>query len=170
VVSRKADFDDFLTRDKKALSDAALRGLHIFRTKARCMNCHNGPLFTDNSFHNIGLTYYQRENEDLGRYKVTGRAEDVGRFRTPSLRDVIRTRPWMHNGLFDNIEGVINMYNAGMPQPKRKPEQAADTLFPRTDVLIKKLDLNKQERDDLIAFLHAITAEPLRVKMPALPK
>ncbi|WP_028786581.1 cytochrome-c peroxidase [Terrimonas ferruginea] len=170
VVSRKADFDDFLSRDKQALSDAALRGLHIFRTKARCMNCHNGPLFTDNSFHNIGLTYYQRENEDLGRYKVTGRAEDVGRFKTPSLRDVIRTRPWMHNGLFDNIEGVINMYNAGMPQPKRKPEQAADTLFPRTDVLIKKLDLNKQERDDLIAFLHAITAEPLRVKMPVLPK
>ena len=170
LVSRKADFDDFLTGRKTAMSDAAIRGLHLFRTKARCMNCHNGPLFSDNSYHNIGLTYYQREYEDLGRYKVTHRAEDVGRFRTPSLRDIIRTRPWMHNGLFDNIEGVMNMYSAGMPQPKPKPEQVGDPLFPKTDRLIKKLDLTKQEKEDLIAFLTSITAEPYHMKQPVLPK
>lgn len=170
LVSRKADFDDFLAGKKTAMSDAAIRGLHLFRTKARCMNCHNGPLLTDNSYHNIGLTYYQREYEDLGRYKVTHKAEDVGRFRTPSLRDVIRTRPWMHNGLFDNIEGVMNMYSAGMPQPKPKPEQVGDPLFPKTDPLIKKLDLTKEEKQDLIAFLQSVTTEPYRMKAPPMPK
>lgn len=170
IVSRKSNFDDFLSGKKNALGDAALRGLHLFRTKARCINCHNGPLFTDNDFHNTGLTYYQREYEDLGRYVVTRRTEDVGRFKTPSLRDVIRTRPWMHNGLFDNIDGVLNMYNAGMPQPGAKPEQAGDTLFPKTDKLIRRLNLNKQERDDIVAFLNAITTEPLRIKMPEMPK
>lgn len=170
LTSRKADFDDFLAGQKNAMSDAALRGLHLFRTKARCMNCHNGPLFSDNDFHNIGLTYYKRENEDLGRYNVTKKAADVGRFKTPSLRDVIRTRPWMHNGFFDNIEGVMNMYSAGMPQPKPKPDQVGDTLFPRTDPLIKKLDLTKEEKQDIIAFLNAITTEPYKMKMPVLPK
>lgn len=170
LTSRKADFDDFLLGKKDAMSDAALRGLHLFRTKARCMNCHNGALLSDNQFHNIGLTYYQREYEDLGRYKVTHKAEDVGRFRTPSLRDVIRTRPWMHNGLFDNIDGIMNMYSAGMPQPKPKPEQVGDTLFPKTDKLIKKLDLTKEEKQDIIAFLNAITSEPYKMKAPELPK
>lgn len=170
IVSRKADFDDFLEGRRTAMSDAALRGLHLFRTKARCMNCHNGPLLSDNLYHNIGLTYYQREYEDLGRYKVTQRAEDVGRFRTPSLRDIIRTRPWMHNGLFDNIEGVMNMYSAGMPQPKPKPGQVGDTLFPKTDRLIQKLNLTKEEKQDLVAFLQAITTEPYRMKAPPMPK
>lgn len=170
IVSRKSNFDDFLSGKRNALGDAALRGLHLFRTRARCINCHNGPLFTDNDFHNIGLTYYQREYEDLGRYVVTRRAEDVGRFKTPSLRDVIRTRPWMHNGLFDNIDGVLNMYSAGMPQPKPKPGQAGDTLFPKTDKLIRRLNLTKQERDDIVAFLNAITAEPLHIKIPEMPK
>lgn len=170
VVSRKADFDHFLNGNKQALSNEALRGLHLFRTKARCMNCHNGALLTDNQFHNIGLTYYKRKYEDLGRYNVTKKPEDVGRFRTPSLRDVIRTRPWMHNGLFDNIEGVLNMYNAGMPQPKPKENEAADPLFPKTDPLIKKLNLSTQERNDIIAFLNAITAQPLKSRMPEMPK
>jgi cytochrome c peroxidase len=170
LVSRKADFDDFLLGKKAAMSDAAIRGLHLFRTKARCMNCHFGPLFTDNAFHNIGLTYYKRENEDLGRYAVTHLPEDVGRFKTPSLRDVIRTRPWMHNGLFDNIDGILNMYSAGMPQPKPKAGQEDDPLFPKTDKLLRKLDLTSGEKQDIIAFLNAITAEPLRIKAPAMPQ
>lgn len=170
LVSRKSDFDHFLSGNKDALSDAALRGLHLFRTKARCMNCHNGPLLTDNSFHNIGLTYYQQKNEDLGRYSVTHKAEDVGRFKTPSLRDVIRTRPWMHNGLFDDINELMNMYSAGMPQLKPNAQQAADSLFPKTDTLIHKLDLTKQEKDDIVAFLNAITATPMLVRAPAMPR
>lgn len=170
IVSRKADFDNFLAGKKDAMSDAAIRGLHLFRTKARCINCHSGPLFTDDNFHNIGLTYYGRLHEDLGRYKVTQKPEDVGKFRTPSLRDVMRTRPWMHNGLFDNMEGIINMYSAGMPQPKPKPEQVNDPLFPKTDVLIKKLDLSAKEKQDVIAFLESITGIITKVRPPALPE
>lgn len=170
LVSRKSDFDYFLQGDATKLSDAALRGMHLFRTKARCMNCHNGPLFTDQQFHNVGLTYYGREFEDLGLYKVTGKAAHVGQFKTPSLRDVMRTRPWMHNGLFDDMEGILNMYNAGMPQPKPKPEQLKDTLYPRTDPLLKKLNLTKAEKQDIIAFMNAITAQPWKVRMPDLPK
>lgn len=170
VVSNKAAFDEFILGNKKAMSDAAIRGLHLFRTKARCMNCHNGSLFTDNSFHNTGLTNYQREQEDLGRYKVTHNADDAGRFRTPSLRDVIRTGPWMHNGQFDNIEEILDIYSAGMPQSPPKPEQVNDPLYPKTDKLIRKLDLTKEERQDIIAFLHSITAEPYKVNIPAMPK
>jgi len=169
VVSRKADFDYFLL-GKKPLEDAEIRGLHLFRTKARCMNCHNGPLFTDNEFHNIGLAYYGRQYEDLGLYNVTKRAADVGKFKTPSLRDVIRTRPWMHNGLFDNIEGVLNIYNAGGARTKRKPEQMNDTLFPETSPRLIKLGLTKEEKQDIIAFLNAITTEPLKTRIPELPK
>jgi cytochrome c peroxidase len=170
LVSGKAGFDDFLSGRQDAMNDAAIRGLHLFRTKARCMNCHNGPLFTDNKFHNTGLTNYQSVNEDLGRYKLTHRADDVGRFRTPSLRDVVRTGPWMHNGSVDNMDVLMNMYGAGMPQAAPKPGQISDSLFPKTDPLIRKLNLTKEEKQDLIAFLNAITSEPYRVKAPSMPK
>jgi len=170
-VSRKSDFDYFLQGNTKRLSDQQIEGLHLFRTKARCMNCHYGPLFTDNGFHNLGLTYYKRvKYEDLGRYNVTQQPEDVGRFKTPGLRNVIRTRPWFHNGLFDNIEGVINMYSNGMPQPKPKPDQLNDPLYPKTDIHIKRLDLTKEEKVALIAFLNAITTEPWRIKAPEMPQ
>ena len=170
IESRRSRFDDFINGKYTKLNDEEIQGLHLFRTKARCMNCHNGTYFTDNQFHNIGLTYYGRKYEDLGRYKVTKEAADVGKFRTPSLRDVMKTRPWMHNGLFDNIESIMNMYSAGMPQPKRKPEQANDPLFPATDPLIKKLDLTPEEKKSLIAFLDAITGIPDKMDRPELPK
>src|SRR5690606_23012548 len=105
-----SDFDDFLEGKKQALSDEAVRGLHLFRTKAHCVNCHNGPLLTDGGFHDLGLSYYGRELQDLGRYEVTKDPADVGRFKTPSLRNVGRTAPYMHNGLFD-IDGILNMYD-----------------------------------------------------------
>ncbi|MCW3462908.1 cytochrome-c peroxidase [Chitinophaga nivalis] len=170
LVSRKSDFDYFLAGDKKRLNDQQILGLHVFRTKARCMNCHYGPLFTDGDFHNLGLTYYGRKYEDLGMYNITKRAADVGKFKTPGLRDVMRTRPWFHNGLFDNMEGVLNLYNAGMAQPKPRPGQEQDTLFPKTDPLIKKLGLNKEERDAVIAFLESITTSPWRVTAPPMPQ
>ncbi|MBB5644078.1 cytochrome-c peroxidase [Pedobacter cryoconitis] len=170
-TSRKSSFDYFLEGNTKRMTDQQIQGLHLFRTKARCMNCHSGPLFTDDDFHNLGLTYYKRAKyEDLGRYNVTKNPEDVGKFRTPGLRNVLRTRPWFHNGLFDNIEGVMNMYNNGMPQPKQKPEELNDPLFPKTDVHIKRLNLTKTERDAIISFLAAITTEPWRITTPELPK
>ncbi|WP_276485960.1 cytochrome-c peroxidase [Paraflavitalea pollutisoli] len=170
VASRRSRFDEFMNGKYQRLNDEEIQGLHLFRTKARCMNCHNGTYFTDNQFHNIGLTYYGRKYEDLGRYNVTKEAGDVGKFRTPSLRDVMKTRPWMHNGLFDNIEGILNMYSAGMPQPKPKPDQVNDPLFPKTDPLIKKLDLTPEEKKALMAFLDAITGVPYKMDRPELPK
>ena len=171
LVSRKSKFDEFLGGKPQVLNDKEVLGLHLFRTKARCINCHNGPLFTDNQFHNVGLTYYGREYEDLGLYNITKKAEDVGKFKTPMLRDVLRTRPWMHNGLFDEIEGVVMMYNNGMPQPKPKDEkQKHDPLFPKTSGIIKKLNLSKSEQEALVAFLGAITSGPFRVQAPELPK
>lgn len=170
IASRRSRFDDFVNGRHKQLSDEEIQGLHLFRTKARCMNCHNGTYFTDNQFHNIGLTYYGRKYQDLGRYNVTKEAADVGKFRTPSLRDVMKTRPWMHNGLFDNMGGILNMYSAGMPQPKPKPDQVGDPLFPKTDPLIKKLDLTPEEKKALMAFLDAITGVPYRMDRPQLPQ
>ncbi|MFY7828850.1 MAG: cytochrome-c peroxidase [Flectobacillus sp.] len=171
LVSRKSKFDEFLSGKAQVLNDKEILGLHLFRTKARCINCHNGPLFSDNQFHNVGLTFYGREYEDLGLYNTTKKAEDVGKFKTPILRDIIRTRPWMHNGLFDEIEGVVAMYNNGMPQPKPKDDgQRNDPLFPKTSPLIKKLNLSKPEQEALIAFLGSITSAPFRVQAPELPQ
>lgn len=165
LVGNKSAFDYFLEGKKDALSDEALRGLHVFRTKARCMNCHNGPLFTDNGFHNTGLSAFGTENEDLGRYDNTRKAEDRGKFKTPSLRDVMRTKPWMHDGSFDDMGQVIERYNAGAP-----PNFESSATAPTNDPLLKKLDLTDREKQDLIAFLQAITADPPAFVLPDIPK
>jgi len=170
IVSRKADFDRFLEGNKNALTDQQLVGLHLFRTKARCVNCHNGPLFTDNDFHNVGLTYYGRKYEDLGLYNVTKKAEDVGKFKTPSLRNVMRTGPWFHNGLFGDMDGIMNMYNVGMPVQKVRPEQVNDPLLPKNDKLLRGLRLSKGERNAVISFLHAISTAPWKDQAPVLPQ
>jgi cytochrome c peroxidase len=135
------------------LSDEQLWGLHLFRTKARCMTCHEGALLSDNQFHNTGLSYYGRKFEDLGRYEVTGLASDVGRFRTPSLVAVSQTGPWMHNGLFSSLPGVVNLYNAGGARTKRREVYDNDPLYPETTPLLVKLELTKEERSALVAFL-----------------
>ncbi|WP_308851425.1 cytochrome-c peroxidase [Pedobacter sp.] len=167
LTSRRSRFDRFLEGEYKQLNDKEVEGLHLFRTKARCINCHNGQYFTDESFHNIGLTYYKRKYEDLGRYNVTKDPNDVGKFRTPSLRDVMNTNPWMHNGLFDNITGLLNLYNSGMQMNTAKPEQkAADPMHPVTDPLMKKLNLTKDEIQAVVAFLDAITATQYKMHRP----
>ncbi|MGN5954506.1 cytochrome-c peroxidase [Sphingobacterium lactis] len=167
LTSRRSRFDEFLDGKHNALTDDEIAGLHLFRTKARCMNCHNGQFMTDEDFHNIGLTYYKRKYQDLGRYEVTKDPKDVGKFRTPSLRDVMNTDPWMHNGLFENMTGLLNMYNSGMGMNNPKTaEQEADPMHPRIDPLMKKLDLTKEEIKQIEAFLHAITATKYRMNRP----
>jgi cytochrome c peroxidase len=168
IISRPNPFDAFLQGDTNTLSDSAVRGLNLFRTTARCANCHFGPDFSDQLFHNEGLTYYGRELEDLGRYKITKNPADVGAFRTPSLRNLNRTAPYMHNGLFD-LDGVLNLYNAGMPTVKRKAGQENDPLFPTKDKLLQPLGLNKQDLADLKAFLDSLTELRTRVRPPELP-
>jgi cytochrome c peroxidase len=168
VSDGSSDFDAFLGGRHDALDDAAVRGLHLFRTKARCVNCHHGPLLTDGGFHDLGLSYYGRKLQDLGRYRVTEDPADVGRFKTPSLRNVLRTAPYMHNGLFD-LDGVVNMYSAGMSTLKPRPEQEGDPLFPRKSPLLQPLGLDAGEKADLKAFLASLTERRRRVRPPPLP-
>lgn len=169
IQSGRSPFDQFVGGKTAALSDSAIRGLHLFRTSAGCINCHSGPTFSDNEFHELGLSYYGRKLQDLGRFNVTDKNEDVARFRTPTLRNVSRTAPYMHNGLFD-MKGVLNMYSAGMPTIKRKPEQADDPKFPVKDPILKRLDLSPQDMADLTEFMESLTEPRLRVSVPPIPK
>ncbi|MDK3020134.1 cytochrome-c peroxidase [Pseudodonghicola flavimaris] len=161
---RQLDFpsrlDRFLSGETAMLSDRQIEGLHLFRTKARCVNCHMGPALMDGQAHKIGLTYYQRRYEDMGRYALTGDPADAGAFLTPSLRHVSRSAPYMHNGLFPTLRGLVNLYNAGGAIQPHQPERAArDPLFgPATEVSphLRPLNLTLDERAALVAFLEAL--------------
>lgn len=155
----KSFINEVQSNPKKALrrlSDNELNGLHLFRTKAKCMTCHNGALLSDNQFHGTGLHYYGRSFEDKGRFNFTNNPSDIGLFRTPSLLGLTETFPWMHNGLFDDLLGIVNMYNHGGARPKPRKNQLNDPHFPKTTKLLKPLKLTKQERLDLVAFLRIL--------------
>ncbi|RYG17750.1 MAG: cytochrome-c peroxidase, partial [Chitinophagaceae bacterium] len=110
IVSPPSAFDRFLAGEENSLTDEQVLGLHLFRTKARCMNCHNGPLFTDNDFHNLGLSNYGQKNQDLGLYQTTKNPSDVGKFKTPSLRNVMFTGPWFHDGSVKTMDSLMLLY------------------------------------------------------------
>ena len=156
ILPPRSKWDRVFTEGTKILTDQELIGLHLFRTKAGCANCHNGPLFTDQRYHNLGISFYARKLEDTGRWAVTGDPLDSGRFRTPSLRGVRRTAPYMHNGIFPHLEGVVNLYAGG--GGKDRQEQSATTKAPppQPDPLLKPRDLTREERAALVAFLEAL--------------
>ena len=164
IESSASRFDFFLRGNYRILTDQEIEGLHLFRTRARCMNCHHGPLFSDGNFHHTGLSYYGRRFEDLGRFHVTGRTADRGKFRTPSLRDLKFTGPWMHNGLFSNFRGILLMYNHGITA-NRRPKEGEPPLSP----LIRPLGLTDGEIDALGAFLDTLSRRPRIVRPPVLP-
>ena len=170
IKSNPSRFDDFINGQYTSLTDKEIYGMHIFRTKARCMNCHWGKHLTDEKFHNIGLTYYKREYEDLGLYHITKNKDDVGKFRTPSLRDIMITSPWMHNGFFDDLQGIISMYNSGMQMINpTEEEKLKDPLFPYTDPLLKPLHLTVQEAEALEDFLKSISNTHYKMSRPQFP-
>jgi cytochrome c peroxidase len=164
----RARFDQFVGGKQDAMSDQEIVGLHLFRTKAGCMNCHDGPFFNDGRFHDLGLSYYGRSLQDLGRYHITKDPAHSGQFKTPTLRNVTRTAPYMHVGLFP-IRGVMNLYNAGMPDLKRKPEQENDELFPVKSPLLRPLELSNEEIEAIIAFLGTLEEPPQRVRAQNFP-
>ncbi|WMI64812.1 cytochrome c peroxidase [Aestuariibaculum sp. YM273] len=172
VTSYKTRFDKFVEGDSTKLSNQEVLGLHIFRTKARCINCHNTPYFSDNQFHNDGQTLFGTKFEDFGRYNVTKNIEDIGKFRTPTLREVSRTGPWMHHGHFPSLLDVVELYNLGNPAPiqKRYLGTERDTLIPEISPILKKLDLNKTEIDALLAFLETLSSSRGRILIPELPQ
>ncbi len=156
IISRKSRFDEFLSGKHRVLTNDELRGLHLFRTKARCINCHHGPLFTDNQFHNNGFHLNGDPANDPGLYNVTHKKEDIGKFKTASLRDVMRTGPWMHQGIMKTMQEIVTIYNKGTAAPN--------------DRLIKSLYLTNKEQLELISFLKAISAPPLEFTTPSMPE
>ena len=168
VVGGTSRFDSFMKGGAAALTDEALLGMDLFRREARCINCHNGPAFSDGGFHDLGLSNYGRPFEDIGRGRITNDPADTGKFRTPSLRDATATLPLMHNGLFE-LQVALTLYNAGMPKPVRRENQADDPRFPVKSPLLKPLGLNKQDLADLTAFLTSLEETKRRVRPPVIP-
>jgi cytochrome c peroxidase len=110
LVSRNSPLDRFLAGDAKALSAEAQRGLELFRGDAGCIRCHHGPHLSDGKFHRIGVSF-----KDQGRAAVTGLRDDRYRFRTPTLRDVARTAPYMHDGSLKTLFDVVEFYFRTVP-------------------------------------------------------
>src|SRR5690606_21374936 len=107
-----APYDRFKAGDKTALSELAPEGLKLIFGKANCSGCHGGPNFTDNGFHNLGVNFHA-ESVDVGREAISKLGGDRGAFKTPGLRDIARTAPYMHDGHFATLEEVVEYYNQG---------------------------------------------------------
>ena len=150
VVSANSDYDAFF-KGEKQLTASQYRGYLIYNSeKGDCFHCHGYPLLADNQFHNTGLdSVYTKSN--WGRYEITGNTSDVGKFKTPTLRNVEFTRPYMHDGRFMTLEEVVEFYNNGVK------------LSPTLDPIMTKsgkengLNLSEQEKKDLVNFLKSFT-------------
>ncbi len=136
--------DRFRAGETGALSEAEKHGLWLWESKGRCWRCHGGPNFTDDQFHNTGVSW-GKEPLDLGRWEVTGDDADRGRFKTPSLRGAALAGRHMHDGSMATLEEIVQFYNkGGVENPYRDP-------------ILEPLGLNKQEVQSLVAFLSALS-------------
>lgn len=178
-------FDRYAMGDQNGLNDAQKRGLALYTGKANCIACHNGPLASDQRFYATGVPdhpqfaqdpigqvthrweWYQKGvNEkdyrtavdDAGLYYMTMNPKDIGKWRTPSLRELKYTAPYMHNGMLATLDAVVDFYDQGGGEAQNK------------SALIKPLNLSKSEKQDLVAFLEALSMdEPLIHEDPVLP-
>jgi cytochrome c peroxidase len=155
IVSGEAPFDAWIKGDEAAISEAAKRGFDLFNGKAKCASCHSGWAFTDASFHDIGSA----KNNDIGRGKLFPTSVKLRyAFKTPTLRDVARRAPYMHDGSLATLEQVIDLYDrGGIDRPSRSE-------------LISPLHLSDSEKTDLIAFLQTLTSAPQQIAIPPLPR
>lgn len=151
IVITDTAFDQFLAGDDDAISDEAKEGMKLFVGKAQCITCHSGALLSDQQYHNLGI------EGDEGRFAVTGNEEDKGAFKTPGLRGVKYTAPYMHDGSLETLEDVIKFYNDGGGNDPNKSE------------LIKPLGLTDEEIGYLVAFLESMSGEEPTVETPTLP-
>lgn len=170
IVSTNSRFDSFVRGNSKMLKDDEVVGLHLFRTKARCINCHNSPLFSDNKFHNDGQALLGSRFEDLGLYNVTKDLKDVGKMRTPSLRETNITGPWMHHGNFPSLKDVVEFYDLGNPIAQQRSLKVADSLKAPKSAMLRKLNLTLKEREQVEAFLKSISTSVNKINPPVLPK
>ncbi|QDT12205.1 cytochrome-c peroxidase [Planctomycetes bacterium K23_9] len=180
--SGTAPLDRYLDGDKSALTEAAQRGLELFQGKADCIRCHHGPFLTDDKIHvtgvpqnedvfgdperhitfrrfmrTIGIGDCATLRIDIGHGCVTKQKSDTAAFRTPSLREVSRTAPYMHNGQLKTLEEVVDFYNAGGGVTDAKSRS------------MKSLKLTVDEKSDLVEFLMGLVSDPVDVTPPKLP-
>ena len=147
ILSGNAPVDRYLNGDRHALTERQRQGLRVFRGKGSCTACHLGPTFTDESFHNTGVAWQAGQLLDQGRFAVTGKETDRGAFKTPTLREVTRTAPYMHDGSIATLEEVIEFYDRG------------GNANPYLDPILRPLNLSLVEKEALVAFLRALTGQ-----------
>lgn len=146
LVTGDTSYDRFWQGDKKAMSPSALRGMDLFSGKAKCSICHSGPLFTDQQFHNIGLSI-SGSKHDKGRKNVTGEIFHEGAFKTPGLRGISLSGPYMHDGSLPSLKLVIEFYDQGGVASQRKSP------------FISPIGLSDNEKEDLLQFLMSLGIE-----------
>jgi cytochrome c peroxidase len=146
IQSGNAPYDRYKAGNPNAMTAQQIHGMNIFIDKAKCDKCHEGINFTSNSYANLGIGMDQHK-PDLGRYTVTKDPKDWGAFKTPTLREVERTAPYMHDGSLKTLEEVVDFYDKGGRPNKNLDER------------IKKLNLTAVEKKDLVEFLKALSGE-----------
>jgi cytochrome c peroxidase len=157
LVSTDTPLDRYLRGDSAALPPRAFRGMRLFYGQARCAACHSGPNLSDGQFHNIG-TADPGLADDPGRRAVTGKTADQGAFRTPQLREIGRTAPYMHSGRFSTLEQVVVHYNFG---------GVTDAANEYRDEKLQVLYLSEEEVGDLVAFLKEGLTSPPAASRPS---
>ena len=145
IRSEESPFDRFLTGSPGGLSELEREGLRLFRDSARCYICHAGNSLTDEMFHNTGIAWRESKFQDQGRGGVTGKASHQGSFKTPTLREIAKTAPYMHDGSIATLEEVIEFYDRG------------GNPNPNLDENIVPLHLSKANKEALLAFLRALS-------------
>lgn len=154
VQSFNSAFDQYL-RKEKMITLSQLNGFYIFNTeKGDCFHCHSLGLFTDGKFHNNGLNE-NFSSENVGRFQVTGLPTDMGLYKTPSIRNVQLTAPYMHDGRFKTLEEVVEFYNSGI-----KPSNTLDPIMYNPSFQ-NGLQLTQTEKNDLVEFLKCLTDSTL---------
>ena len=157
IVSGPSPYDRWLAGETTAMSPAAVRGHRLFNGKAHCTPCHSGALFSDQSFHNLGAGM-DRPKPDLGRFDQTQDPADTGRFKTPTLRNIEQTPPYLHTGAEKTLMEVVEFYDrGGIPNP-------------HLDLLMLPLRLTRGEKADLVEFLKALTGPVPVVPVPSFPE
>jgi cytochrome c peroxidase len=155
IVSGAAPFDRWAQGQNDAISPSAKRGFELFTNQANCVACHAGFNFTDGSFHNIGVT--DLAVVDAGRFAIKPLKSMRGAFKTPTLRDVALTAPYMRNGIYRTLDEVIEHYDRG------------GDVRENISAEIRPLNLSAQDKRDLVEFMLTLTANSAPLQLPVLP-
>jgi cytochrome c peroxidase len=156
IISGDTAWDRYQAGNQSALNASATRGWNIFQA-IKCTNCHDGVLLTDQQYHNVGIGMDQKE-PDVGRFKVTNKAEDTGAFMTPTLRDIAKSAPYFHDGSAATLEEAVDiMLGGGKPNPHLDVKN------------LEKRNVLPDQREDLLNFLRALNVD-CDLKKPALPQ